>query len=202
MLTQLLKQGDLKSIYVSSEEDEAIRDISRAREAAMHDLNDAKYRLKALLLRKHIHYKGTPNWSLKHLRWLTEIVLSHAAQHYVLQEMIQTITERQDRLDRMDNALNYRVQQWRYYPIAKSIQAMRGVRLLVATGVIAELGDLTRFDHPSKLMSYVGLTPSEYTSSDKRRLGGLTKAGNSRARRLLVEGAHSYRFPAKVSKEM
>ena len=201
-LTQLLKQGDLNSIYVPAEEDEAIRDISRAREAAMQDLNDAKYRLKALLLRNHIQYKGTANWSRKHLRWLTEIVLAHAAQQFVLQEMIQTISERTNRLERLDNELLYRVKQWRYYPVVKAIQAMRGVRLLVAVGVIAELGDLRRFDEAGKLMSYVGLTPSEYTSSDRRRLGGLTKAGNSRARRLLVEGAHSYRFPAKVSSEM
>ena len=168
----------------------------------MQDLNDAKYRLKALLLRNHIQYKGTANWSLKHLRWLTEIVLAHAAQQFVLQEMIQTISERTNRLERLDNELLYRVKQWRYYPVVKAIQAMRGVRLLVAVGVIAELGDLRRFDEAGKLMSYVGLTPSEYTSSDRRRLGGLTKAGNSRARRLLVEGAHSYRFPAKVSSEM
>lgn len=201
-LTQLLKQGDLNSIYVPQEQDEAIRDISRAREAAMQDLNDAKYRLKALLLRNHIQYKGTPNWSLKHLRWLTEIVLPHPAQHFVLQEMIQTISERSVRLERLDNELLHRVKQWRYYPVVKAIQAMRGVRLLVAVGLIAELGDLTRFDQAAKLMAYVGLVPSEYTSSDRRRLGGLTKAGNSRARRLLVEGAHSYRFPAKVSTEM
>lgn len=201
-LTQLLKSGDLSAIYVPSEEDEAVRDISRAREAAMSDLNDAKYRLKALLLRNNIQYKGTANWSLKHLRWLNEIVLPHAAQHFVLQEMILTITERNERLLRLDNELLYRVKAWRYYPVVKSIQAMRGVRLLVAVGVIAELGDLSRFDHPSKLMSYVGLTPSEYTSGDRRRLGGITKAGNTRARRLLVEGAHSYRFQAKISTEM
>ena len=202
MLTQLLKNGDLKSIYVPAAEDEAIRDISRARESAMLDLKDAKYRLKALLLRNHIQYKGTPNWSLKHLRWLTEIVLPHAAQQFVLQEMIQTITERNDRLTRMDTELEYRVKQWRYYPVVKSIQAMRGVRLLVAAGIIAELGDLSRFDEASKLMSYVGLTPSEYSSGSHRRLSSITKAGNSRARRLLVEGAHSYRYPAKISREM
>jgi transposase len=136
------------------------------------------------------------------MRWLTEIVLPHPAQHFVLQEMIRTITERNDRLARMDTELEYRVKQWRYYPVVKSIQAMRGVRLLVATGVIAELGDLSRFDQASKLMSYVGLTPSEYSSGGHRRLSSITKAGNSRARRLLVEGAHSYRFPAKISKEM
>jgi transposase len=202
MLTRLLKSGDLYPIYVPAEGDEAIRDLSRAREAAMRDLNDARYRLKALLLRNHIQYKGTANWGAKHLRWLAEIVLPHHAQQYVLQEMIYTISERNERLARLDNELLIQVKQWRYYPVVQAIQAMRGVRLLVAVGVIAELGDLSRFDHPSKLMSYVGLTPSEYTSGDRRRLGGLTKAGNSRARRLLIEGAHAYRFPAKVSREI
>lgn len=201
-LTQLLKSGDLNPIYVPAVEDEAIRDLSRAREAAMHDLNDARYRLKALLLRNHIQYKGKADWGSKHLRWLTAIVLPDPAQQFVLQELIQTISERNSRLERLDNELQYRVKQWRYYPVVKAIQALRGVRLLVAVGVIAELGDLTRFDQATKLMSYVGLTPAEHTSSDRRRLGGLTKAGNSRARRLLVEGAHSYRFPAKVSKDM
>ena len=84
----------------------------------------------------------------------------------------------------------------------KAIQALRGVRLLVATGVIAELGDLTRFDHPRKLMSYLGLVPSEHSSGTNRRLGGLTKAGNSRARRLLVESAHSYRYAANISTDL
>jgi len=86
--------------------------------------------------------------------------------------------------------------------VVKAIQAMRGVRLLVATGVVAELGDLTRFDHPRKLMSYLGLVPSEHSSGGSRKLGSITKCGNSRARRLLVEGAHTYRFAANISKEL
>ncbi len=168
----------------------------------MHDLNDARFQLKALLLRNHIQYKGTANWSAKHMRWLTEIVLPYPAQQMVRQEAIQTVCERQARLDRLDNELTHHVKQWRYYPVVKAIQSMRGVALLVAVGTIAELGDLTRFDHPSKLMSYVGLTPSEYSSGGKRRQGAITKCGNSRARRLLVEGAHSYRYAANISTEL
>ena len=202
MLAQLLKNGDIDPIYVPEPEDECIRDLSRSRERAMRDLNDARYQLKALLLRNHILYAGTANWSLKHLRWLTEIILPHPAQQFVLQEMIQTVNERMSRLRRLDDELEHQVKKWRYYPVVKAIQAMRGVRLLVATGVIAELGDLTRFDHPRKLMSYLGLVPSEHSTGGKRRLGGLTKTGNGRARRLLIEGAHSYRYPAKISTEM
>jgi transposase len=202
MLAERLKQCDLTPIYVPEPEDEALRDLSRARETAMHDLNDARYQFKAFLLRNNIRYEGPANWSLKHLRWLTELVLPHPCQQIVLQEHLQTIMERQGRLDRLDNELIHHVKNWRYYPVVKAIQALRGVRLRVAVGVIAELGDLTRFDHPRKLMAYLGLVPSEHSSGDRRRLGGITKCGNGRARRLLVEGAHSYRYTAKVSTEL
>ncbi|WP_076920576.1 IS110 family transposase [Pseudoalteromonas sp. SK18] len=201
-LAKLLKSEDLTPIYVPEPEDEAVRDLSRAREIAMKDLKDAKYQLKALLLRNNINYKGTANWSQKHLRWLTELVLPHPAQHIVLQEFLHTINERISRLERLDNELTHHVHQWRYYPVVKAIQAMRGVRLLVATGVVAELGDLSRFDHPRKLMSYLGLVPSEHSSGDKRHIGAITKCGNSRARRLLVEGAHTYRYAANISTDM
>lgn len=203
-LAKLLKSEDLTPIYVPEpeDEDEAVRDLSRAREVAMKDLKDAKYQLKALLLRNNINYKGTANWSQKHLRWLTELVLPHPAQHIVLQEFLQTITERISRLERLDNELTHHVHQWRYYPVVKAIQAMRGVRLLVATGVVAELGDLTRFDHPRKLMSYLGLVPSEHSSGGKRHIGAITKCGNGRARRLLIEGAHTYRYAANISTDM
>jgi len=201
-LAKLLKSEELTPIYVPEPEDEAVRDLSRSRETAMKDLKDAKYQLKALLLRNNINSKIKDNWSLQHLRWLAELVLPHPCQQIVLQEAVSTITERLKRLKRLDNELTHQVKAWRYYPVVKAVQAMRGVRLLVATGVIAELGDLTRFDHPRKLMSYLGLVPSEHSSGGKRHLGAITKCGNSRARRLLVEGAHSYKHNANISKEM
>ena len=202
MLAERLKQCDLTPIYVPEPGDEAVRDLSRARETAMHDLNDARYQFKAFLLRNNIRYEGPANWSLKHLRWLTELVLPHPCQQIVLQEHLQIIMERQGRLGRLDNELIHQVKNWRYYPLIKAIQAMRGVRLRVAVGVIAELGDLTRFDHPRKLMAYLGLVPSEHSSGDRQRKGAITKCGNGRARRLLVEGAHSYRYTANVSTEL
>jgi len=201
-LAKLLKSEDLTPIYVPEPEDEAVRDISRAREVAMKDLKDAKYQLKALLLRNNINSKTKDNWSAVHLRWLTELVLPHPAQQIVLTEAIQTIVERTRRTERLVNELEHQVKNWRYYPVVKAVQAMRGVRLLVATGVVAELGDLNRFDHPRKLMSYVGLVSSEHSSGGKRRLGAITKCGNGRARRLLIEGAHSYRYHANISTEI
>jgi transposase len=118
-----------------------------------------------------------------------------------LKEAVSTITERLKRFKRLDNELTHQVKNWWFYPVVKAIQALRSVRLLVATGVITELSDLSQFDHPRKLMSYLGLVPSEHSSGGKRYYQ-ITKCGNSRARRLLVEGAHSYKHNANISKEM
>ncbi|MCG9640471.1 IS110 family transposase [Vibrio sp. Isolate34] len=201
-LAKLLKAEELTPIYVPEAEDEAIRDLSRARETAMKDLQDAKFQLKGFLLRNNIQATVNDNWSKKHLRWLTDLILPHHSQQIVLQEMIITINERIQRLQRLDNELLHQVKNWRYYPVVKAIQAMRGVRLLVALGTIAELGDLRRFDHPRKLMAYLGLVPTENSSGGKTRRGSLTKCGNSRARRLLVEGAHTYKHKANISVEL
>ena len=201
-LTKLLKDEELTPIYVPEPEDEAIRDLSRARETAMKDLKDAKYQLKALFLRNNITCKVNDNWSLQHLRWLTELILPHPSQQIVLQEMIQIITERIQREKRLANELFHQVKSWRFYPVVKALQAVRGVRLLIATGIIAELGDLRRFDHPRKLMSYLGLVSKEHSSGDNRRLGSITKCGNGRARRLLVQGAHTYKHKANISTEL
>ena len=201
-LAKLFKAEELTTIYVPEAEDEAIRDLSRARETAMKDLKDAKFQLKGLFLRNNIKCDVKDNWSNQHLRWLTELVLPHPSQQIVLQEMIQTITERTKRVARLVNELEHQVKQWRYYPVVKAIQAMRGVRMLVAVGTIAELGDLKRFDHPRKLMAYLGLVPSENSSGDKRKLGKITKCGNGRARRLLIEGAQTYKHKANISTEL
>lgn len=201
-LAKLFKAEELTPIYVPEAEDEAIRDLSRARETAMKDLKNAKFQLKGFFLRNNITCAVNDNWSHKHLRWLTELVLPHHSQQIVLQEMIQTISERINRVKRLDGELLHQVKNWRFYPVVKAIQAMRGVRLLVAVGTIAELGDLRRFDHPRKLMAYLGLVPTESSSGEKRRQGKLTKCGNKRARRLLIEGAHSYKHKANVSTEL
>lgn len=201
-LARLFRADELSPIYVPEAEDEAIRDLSRARETAMRDLKDAKLQLKGFFLRNNINTSVKDNWSKKHLRWLTELVLPHHSQQIVLQEMIQIISGRMQRLQRLDNGLIHQVKNWRYYAVVKAIQAMRGIRLLVALGTVAELGDLRRFDHPRKLMSYLGLVPSENSSGQKRRQGSITKCGNSRARRLLIEGAHSYKHKANISSEL
>jgi transposase len=202
MLARLMRSGDLTSIYVPGLEDEALRDLSRGREDAMRDLKAAKYRLKALLLRQDIRYTGRANWNAAHLRWLAEVVCPTPAQQIVFQEYVRAVTEEHDRLQRLESALHEQVKSWRLYPVVEAIQALRGIELTGAVILIAELGDLTRFDTPRKLMSYLGLTPAEYSSGERRRQGGITKAGNTHARRALVEGAWAYRYPAKVSRHL
>jgi transposase len=188
-LARLMRSGDLTPVYVPAVDDEAIRDLSRAREETLRDLKAAKLRLKAFLLRHDIRYTGRANWSPAHLRWLSEVVCPPPAQQIVLQEDVQTVTEQTERLGRLDLALHEQVQTWRLHPVVEALQALRGVQFTVAVTTVAELGDLTRFDNPRQLMNYLGLTPSEYSSGARRQQGSITKTGNTHARRALIEGA-------------
>jgi transposase len=201
-LARLARSGDLTSVYVPKVEDEAIRDLSRAREDTLSDLKDAKFRLKAFLLRHDIRYTGRANWSPAHLRWLSEVVCQTPAQQIVFQEYVRAITEHTERLQRLDQERQEQVKTWRLHPVVEALQALRGVQFTVAVTTVAELGDLTRFDHPRELMKFLGLIPSEYSTGERRRQGSITKAGNTHARRALVEGAWAYRYPAKVSRHL
>jgi transposase len=198
-LARLLRSGDLTAVYVPSVEDEAIRDVCRARDAARVTLKDAKLRLKAFLLRQGLHYVGRADWNAAHRRYLAKVVCQTPAQQIVFQEGVRAVDEQVDRLQRLEAELRDLAPHWRLAPVVDALQALRGVQWLVAITVVAELGDLTRFDNPRKLAAYVGLIPSEYSSGSSRRQGGITKAGNGRARRALIEAAWAYRYPAKVS---
>lgn len=201
-LARLARSGDLKPIYVPEPADEAIRDLSRAREDALKDLNAARYRLKSFLLRNDIRYSGRANWNAAHLRWLARLVLPTPAQQIVFQEYVRAINERTEQLQRLEAQLLEHARAWRLYPVVEALQALRGVQFLVAVTTVAELGDLTRFDNPRQLMAYLGLTPSESSSGERRCLGPITKCGNTHARRTLVEAAKAYRYPAKVSESI
>ena len=201
-LARLMRSGDLTPVYVPKVEDEAIRDLCRAREDAIRDLKTAKFRLKAFLLRQDIRYTGRATWGPAHLRWLSEVICPTPAQPMVFQEYVRAVTEHTARLQRLEQALHVHVHTWRLQPVVEALQSLRGVQFTVAVTLVAELGDLTRFDNPRQLMSALGLIPSEYSSGDRRRQGGLTKAGNTHARRVLIEGAWAYRYPAKVSRHL
>jgi len=201
-LARLSRSGDLTAVYVPTVEDEALRDLCRARDAARITLKDAKLRLKAFLLRLGLHYVGRADWNAAHKRYLAKVVCPTSAQQIVFQEGVRAVDEQVDRLQRIEAELQALAPQWHRYPVVEALQALRGVQWVVALTVVAELGDLTRFDSPRQLGAFVGLIPSEYSSGASRRQGGITKAGNGRARRALIEGAWAYRHPAKVSQHI
>src|SRR6185503_12183340 len=179
--------GDLTTVYVPSIDDEAIRDLCRARDAARITMKDAKLRLKAFLLRQGLHYVGRADWNAAHRRYLAKVVCPTPAQQIVFQEALRAVDEQVERIARLEAELRDALSTWRLAPVVAGLQALRGVQWLVALTVVAELGDLTRFDNPRQLAAFVGLTPSEYSSGATRRQGGITKAGNGHARRVLVE---------------
>jgi transposase len=201
-LARLMRSGDLTPVYVPKADDEAIRDLCRAREDAIGDLKTAKFRLKAFLLRQDIRYTGRATWGPAHLRWLSEVVCPTPAQQIVCQEYVRAVNAQTERLERLEQEFNDQAKSWRLNPVVEALQALRGVQFIMAVTTVAELGDLTRFDHPRQLMKCLGLIPSEDSSGERRRQGSITKAGNTHDRRALVEGAWAYRYPAKVSRHL
>jgi transposase len=201
-LARRARSGDLTAVDVPKVQDEAIRDLTRAREDAISDLKDTKFRLKAFLLRHDIRYTGRANWGPAHLRWLSEVVCPTPTQQIVFQEYVRAVHEHTERLQRLEQELHEHVKAWRLYPVVEALQALRGVQFTVAVTLVAEMGDLTRFDSPRELMKFLGLITAAYSSGEQRRQGSITKAGNTHARRVLVEGAWAYRYPAKVSRHL
>lgn len=199
-LTKALRMGDLTPVHVPDVVDEAMRDLVRAWGAAKHDLRQAKQRLKAFLLMHDVRYAGTAKWGPAHRRWLSEFVFPAPWSQLAFEEHRRAIEDRLAQCERLETALREAAPQWRWYPVVQAIQALRGVQFTLAISLIAEVGELSRFEHPRQLMAWLGLTPSEYSSGGSRKLGGITKAGNTYARKVLVEAAWSYRFPAKVSR--
>jgi transposase len=199
MLARLLRAGELTAIWVPDETHEAVRDLVRAREAASWDLRRKRQQLLSFLLRHGRGFTGRRHWSRAHARWLAGQAFAHSAQQIVFQDQLDAIADAQARLARLDRQLAELVPGWSMAPVVAAYQAMRGVSFLVAITFAAEIGDVRRFESPRQLMAFLGLVPSERSTGETVRRGGLTLAGNRRVRRALVEGAWSYRHPARVS---
>ena len=202
MLARLHRAGELTPVYVPCLEDEAMRDLCRARIDSKSAERKARQQLGAFLLRSGFRYSGKTPWSKAHWNWISCIKMPHPAQQITLQEYIDAVRSCTERVERMTEQIRQLAEQWRMNPVVEAIQALRGVSLIVATTTVAELGDLTRFDHPRQLMAYLGLVPSEHSSGETVKRGGITKTGNGHARRMLVEAAWSYRLPARVSRRL
>ena len=199
LLARLARSGDLKAVRVPDIADEAMRDLVRSRDDAVREQRNARHRLKALLLRNGIGYEGKTSWTPAHVRWLASLKLPQQAQQIGFQEYLHSINESTARIARLEQALRDLLPTWALTPIVQALQAMRGVQLIAAITIVAELQDFLRFEHPRQLMAYLGLVPGEHSSGGKRRQHAITKAGNSAARRMLVEVAWHYRHDARVS---
>jgi transposase len=137
-----------------------------------------------------------------HRRWLAGLRFDQPAHHLVLEDCIATIEAATARRDRLEASIEAALPNWSLASVVRALQALRGMALIAAATLVAELGDITRFDNPRQLMAYLGLVPSEHSSGTTRRQGAITKAGNGAARRMLIEAAWSYRFPARISRDL
>jgi transposase len=200
-LAKQLRAGELTAVWVPDERHEAMRDLTRAREAGVADLRRKRQQVSALLLRQGRIYAGKTAWSKTHMRWLASQKLEHSEQRIAFEELLLAVRQAEDRKARLEDAIRNAVPDWSLAEVVTALMAMRGIDLVSATAFLAEIGDLSRFTTPRELMAYLGLVPSENSTGDRIKRGPITKAGNRRARRILVECAWSYQHPPRVGKE-
>jgi transposase len=201
-LARLARSGDLTHVLVPDERDEAMRELSRAREDAVADRVKARQHVKAMLLRHGHRYSGKGSWTAAHERYLSKVSFAHPAQHIAFAEYRQRVKDAQERVERFTEALRAQSECWRLRPLVEALVSLRGIDFVAGVTLVAELGDFSRFAHPRELMGFVGLVPSEYSTGQKRHQGQITKCGNRHARRMLVEAAWNYRFPARISRAL
>jgi transposase len=200
-LAHFLRSGDLTEVYVPEEAVEAIRDLERARDDAKCAERVARHQLSKFLLRHDRHWEYT-TWTLKHRDWIRTQKFAYPAQQRVLEDYLKAVEDLAERVARLTSALEELVQETTLAPLVKALQAFRGISMVSAAIIAAEVGDLRRFATPGQFMSYVGLVPSEDSTGKRRRQGAITRCGNSHLRRILVEAAWHYRHAPVMSKEL
>lgn len=196
-LARLLRAGELTAVWVPGHEQEAVRDLTRAREDMKAIELKAKQRLGAFLLRHGQHYHGKSRWTQAHSRWLETLKFDTPLQQVVLVEYIEAVKSAQRQVLALEQQMRTALTSWSLKPVAEALMAMRGISLIAAMTILSELGDLSRFATPSELMAYLGVIPSEHSSGQSRRQGEITRTGNGHVRRILTEVAWNYRFPAR-----
>lgn len=197
-LAQTLRSGDLTAVWVPGTEQEAMRDLTRARDDLKGQERKARQQLNAFVLRHgHSWPAHKSRWTATHYNWLESLRFAHDWQQVVLQEYIDAVKAASARVAALGEQMERALEQWSLAPVVYSLVALRGIDKLAAMVLLAELGDLRRFDSPRQLMAFLGLVPSEHSSGGRRRQGAITLTGNRHARRMLVECAWSYRFPAR-----
>jgi transposase len=198
-IARMARAGELEPIYVPAEIDEAVRDLVRSRDDAIIAQRRARQQLQALLLRNEIRYVGKCAWTQAHRRWIAQLKLPQPVQQIAFEEYVDAVEVASSRIERLTRAIEQAVDGWRFAPVVKQLQALRGVQFVHAVTLLSELGDLARFTQPRQLMAYLGLVPTENSSGERRRQGAITKSGNRFARRALIEAAWAYQHPARVT---
>lgn len=201
-LARLLRAGELEPIHIPEPQDEAVRDLCRARTDAAEALARSKQQLGMFLLRNGVTYSGKTNWTQAHMNYLRQLRLPHPAQQIVLEEYIQAIDDGVERVARIESHMEQILTEWERKPHVDALMAFRGFKTVAAMTIVSELGDLSRFAKPSQLMGYLGMVSSESSSGEKRRQGAITKTGNGHARWMLIECGSHYSHTPRVSPQL
>lgn len=201
-LAHFLRSGDLVEVTVPEAQTEAMRDLERSREDAKQAERRARHQLDKFLLRHGRRWSQGCKWTLKHWSWIKQQEFSEDALRRVCHDYITTVEQASLRVERLTDDISELVQQWALGPLVRGLQALRGVDLVTAVVLAAEIGDFKRFHTARQLMAYLGLVPSEHSSGTTRRQGGITRTGNRHARWVLVEAAWNYRFGPCLSKRI
>jgi transposase len=201
-LVRLLWAGKLQPVRVPGPEEEALRDLVRAREAVRQDLMRCRHRLGKLLLRRGIRFDDGPTWTDRHRAWLAGIELDQPAAQATLTDAIGAVDALVHRRDALERQIVAALPDSPWAVQAGRLRCLRGLDTLTAAGLCAEIGDFERFARAAQLMSYVGLVPSEHSTGHQRRLGAITKTGSGHARRLLVEAAWHYRAAPRIGAKL
>jgi transposase len=200
-LARLLRAGELTAVWVPDEAHEAVRDLVRARQAAVEDLRRKRQAISSMMLRQGRVYPGKKTWGARHAQWLQAQRFDHPAQGLVLQALLLAARHAGERLERVEAAIVEFLPGWSLAPVVEALRALRGISLIGAVTIMAEIGDLRRFENPRQLMGYLGLVPGERSTGDSVRRLGITKAGNGRVRHTLIESAWCYRHPPRTSRD-
>jgi transposase len=199
-LASLYRSGELTAVAIPEPHVEAMRDLERARDDAKRDERVARQRLDKFLLRHARIWSGGSKWTQKHRAWIhnqtfpqLELTRTHASY-------VTALDQAGGRVAQLTQDIADLVEKWALGPLVKDLQALRGVQLVTAVTLAAEIGDFSRFSHPRQLMAYVGLVPSEHSTGAKRQQGGITKTGNKHVRRIVIETAWNYRFRPRRSR--
>lgn len=201
MLVKLLRAEELTAVWVPDASHEAMRDLVRARATAVSGLTRCRQHISSFLLRQRIGYVGKP-WTKKHRHWLGGLKFAQAAHRLMFAELLLALDQTQARRDRLTDHIRELVPSWSLAWLVDALQVMRGFKLINATVLVAEVGDPRRFTNPRQLMGFLGLGVSERSSGDSVRRGHLTKTGNKRARKALIEAAWTYNKPLGRSKAL